>query len=142
MRSDNVAGRIDETHVEGNDVALSEEVGLAVGDGEAFLARTLARGLAGPHQDVHAEGAAIAGDDMGNAAPTVETVRLAAQCRANTDLPAPGLERRHLLGNLANGSQNEPPRQLGRGIGWCTRVRVRRYDDAKTRAGIDVNMRP
>src|SRR6516164_9697156 len=79
---------------------------------------------------------------MSNATPAVKTERLAAQCRANAGLPAPGLERRHLLGNLANGGQNESPRELGRGIGRCAGVHVRRYDDAKTRAGFDVDMRP
>src|SRR5262249_4086925 len=84
----------------------------------------------------------FASDDMGNGAPAVDTERLAAQGRANANLPAPGLERRHLLGDLANGGQNESPRELGRGIGRRAGVHVRRYDDAKARAGVDVDMRP
>src|SRR5262249_58491553 len=67
--------------------------------------------------------------------------RLSAQRRANADLPAPGLDRRHLLRELTCRGENEGEGELGRRVGRRAGVLARRHDDAEPRARRDIDVR-
>src|SRR5262245_59477199 len=108
--------------MQGDNIALREKSCLTVGHDEALLLGACAGDLARPHHDIHAEGSTVTGNHMRNSTPAVQPECLPAQRSAHTDLPASSLEGGHLLGNLASGSENEPPGQFRRGIGWCVGV--------------------
>ena len=104
--------------------------------------RALARRLARPDQHPHAERPAVAGHGRADPAVAVNAQRLAAQRVAD----ARSARRRacsdgHLLRQLALGGEDQPPGELGGGVGRRARVLVRRDDDAAPRAGLDVDVR-
>ena len=138
---DDAARRVDQAHVQRDDVAFLEERLLAARGGVAVGARLRQRRLARPHQHVHAERLAVARDDAADPAVAVDAERLAAQRAADADLPLAGLERRHLLRNLPHRREDQPPGQLGGRVGRRAGVLVRRHDDAEPRAGLDVDVR-
>src|SRR5206468_7755639 len=55
--------------------------------------------------------------------------------------PASGAKRRHLLGNLPHGGDDEPPRELRSSVGRAAGVLIRRYDHAATCTRVDVDVR-
>ena len=128
-------------HVQRDDVAVREERVLARGGSVAVRPRPRQRRLARPHQHRHAERLAVVGNDAADAPVAVDAERLAAQRVADADLPCAGLERGHLLRDLAHRREDQPPRQLGRRVGRRARMLARRDDDAEPRAGVDVDVR-
>ena len=137
-RRDDAARRIDQPHVQRDDVALGEERLLAGGDGEAVLLGARARRLARPHHDRHAERLGVVGDRAGDAPVAVEAERAAAQGVADADLPPAGLERGHLLRDLAHGREDQAPGQLRRRVG--RRVRHAGSDETMMPSLVQVSM--
>ncbi len=123
-----------------DDVRLSEERLLAGSGGVAVGARLRQRRLARPYQHVHAEGAAIACDHTADAAVAEDAERLVAHGRAHAALPMAGLERSHLLGDLAHRRQHQRPGQLGGGIGWRAGMLARRHHHAQPGAVGDIDV--
>src|SRR6185437_288306 len=73
--------------------------------------------------------------------PAVEPERLAAQRRAHAHLPMPGLERGHLLRQLAHRGEHQRPGELRRGVARRAGVLARGDDDAEPRARLGVDVR-
>src|SRR5439155_14373260 len=93
------------------------------------------RSLAPPSQHLHAEGLAVAGDDGTDPAVAVDAKRLPAQARPDgVRLPLPRTERSNLLSDAAQRGDDEPPGQLGRGVGRPAWRHVGRHDHAGPRA--------
>jgi hypothetical protein len=138
---DDAASGLDEAHVQRDDIALDEERGLARRHGVAVAAGALARVGACPHQHLHTERFAVAGDDTADPAVAVDPERLAPQRVADADLPCPCLYGGNLLRDLPHGCQDERPRQLGGGVRRRARVHVRGHDHAELGAGVDVDVR-
>jgi hypothetical protein len=90
--------------------------------------------------EVHAERLAIARNRRADAAIAENAECLVSQRGSHTDLPVAGLERCHLLRQLARGCENERPSELGSRIGRRAGVLARGHDDAQARAGFDVDM--
>ncbi len=122
-------------------VALGEERRLVGRRRVAVAARALERGLARPHENVHAEGLAVAGYHLADASVAVDAERLTAQPVADARLPVARLERLHLLRNLAHSGQHQCPGELRGGKRRRSRMLARRDDDAERGAGVDVDVR-
>src|SRR5581483_10763050 len=128
-------------HMQADDVALLEKRLLVRGRGVAFDARLYHRGLARKELNLHAEGLAVAGNDAADPAVTENAERLAAQSRADAELPMARLQRGHLLRNLPRGGEDQPPGQFRGGVARRAGVLAGRDDDAALRACIDVDVR-
>ena len=119
---DDAARGIDQAHVQRKHVASFEEIHFRacgfVSVGTRFRHGRLAR----PHQHVHAERLAVAGDD-------------------GADLPFAGFQRRHLLRNGAHRRQDQAPGEFGGRVRRRISVLARRHDDTEPGAGIDIDMR-
>ena len=124
-----------------NDVGVLVELGLGGCRGVAVGGGARTGRVACPDQDLHAEGAAVAGDYAADAAVAVNAERVAAQRVANADLPLAGLQRRHLLRDLPHRGEDQAERELGGGVGRGVRVLAGGDDDAEARAGLDVDVR-
>ena len=59
----------------------------------------------------------MVGDDPADPPVAVDAERLVAKRCPDAGLPAAGLQRRHLLGDLAHRGKHQPPGQLGGGVG-------------------------
>jgi hypothetical protein len=103
--------------------------------------RLLPRLLARPDEDLHAHRGADLRHLASDAAVAEDAEVLAAQRRADADLPLPRLHRRDVLRHLARRREDQRPGHLGRGVGRRTGVHVRADDDAVLRAGFDVDVR-
>ena len=77
--------------------------------GGVFLERALARGLTSPDEYIHAKGTTVTCYRVRDAAPAIQTERLASQRGANPDLPSPGLKCCRLLRYLTHGRENQCP---------------------------------
>ena len=101
-----MTGRRNEAHVQRDDVALFEKRFLAGRGGIAIGACLLERRRPRPYHHFHPEGFSVARNDAADPAIATDAERLVAQRVADADLPFAGLERRHLLGNLAHGGKH------------------------------------
>src|SRR5262249_8816157 len=99
------------------------------------------RFLARPGENVHAERLAVTSDRRADAAITEDAERLAAQSRADANLPLAGFERCHLLRKLTGAGEDERPGQLGCAVRRQAGMLARGYDDAEPCTGRDVDMR-
>src|SRR5579885_1234733 len=107
----------------------------------AVGARLVAAARPRPDQNIHAEGAAVAGDHTADTAIAVDAERLAAQRRADADLPSARLQRCHLLRNLAHRGKHQSPGEFRGGVGGRARMLARAENDAVARARLDIDMR-
>ena len=125
---DDVAGFLDQPHVKRQHVAALEERKLARGHEMAFGLGANHRVRPRPDHDIHAESLAVARDRRTDPAVAENAERLVAQGRADPDLPVAGLERGHLLGDLPERREDQPPGQFRGGIGRRAGMLARRHD--------------
>src|SRR5712692_7106216 len=140
-RGDDAARGVDQAHVQGDDVAFLEERGLAARGQVTVGAGALERRRARPYRDLHSERLAVAGNDAADPAIAEDAEGLAPQRCAHADLPAAGLERGHLLRDLAHRRQHQAPGQFRRRMGRGIEMQARGDDHAVPGAGVDVDVR-
>jgi hypothetical protein len=138
---DDVPRRRHQPHVQRDDIAGFKKFRLAAGRRVAIGARPRQRRIACPRHDIHTEGLAVTRDRRADAAIAKHAERFIAQGRADADLPFAGLERDHLLRQLARGCENERPGQFGGGVTRNACMLARRHDNGAARAGFDIDMR-
>src|SRR5262249_20005850 len=107
----------------------------------AVGARFLARSVAPPHQHLHAERLAVAGDDGAYASVAEDPQGLAAQRVADAGLPLTRLERFHLQRDVAHGGDDHAPGELGGRVRRHAEGLVRAQQHAEPRARVDVDVR-
>ena len=141
VRGDDAARRIDQPHVQRDDVAALEE---------CLLAR---RGRSRPRAPARAIAAApIPARSCRTPCRSRRPPRRSGRSRkCPSVLPRsvvptpicqlPALSDGHLLRDLAHGREDQAPGQLGGSIGRRSGMLARRHDDAEPRAGVDVDMR-
>ncbi len=146
---DQVARGLRQAQVHAQHVGAGEEL-LARGHGAVAVGRrALARLLRAPHRHLHAEGLAVAGHQLADAAVAPDAERLAAQRHAHAEvgrhgrglqarlLPRAVLEVGDVLRQAAHRGHDQRPRELGRRVG---RAHALGHGDAVRRAGIDVDV--
>src|SRR5271154_5232419 len=97
-------------------------------------------GGTGPDEDGHGEGDGVAGHQLGDAAVAVKTEGLAGQGGSDSHLPGARPERSHLLRDLAECGQDQPPGEFSGGYGGGVGVEIGGDDDPEPGAGVDVDV--
>src|SRR5439155_19169426 len=103
--------------------------------------RFLPRSFARPDEDAHAHGGADLRHLARDAAVAEDAEVLAAQRRADADLPLAGLERGHVLRNFARRGEDQRPGHLRGRVRRRAGVHVGAHGDAEPRAGVDIDVR-
>src|SRR5258706_237519 len=131
---------VGEAHMKRNDVAFLEERLLAARYGVTVRASARLRRFARPYQDFHAKGLSVSRHDGSDPAVAEYPQGLSAYRSADAGLPLSGLEGSHLLGDVAQGGDDQSPGQLCGGVGGHAEMLVRGQDDAEACAGIDIDV--
>src|SRR5665213_1032886 len=124
-----------------NDIGPFVERRLAGRDAVTVDCGACAGRLTRPDKNVHTEGATNARDHAADTSVAMNAERLAAQRVADTNLPLAGLQRRHLLWDVAHRSEDQAEGQLRRSVRRRISMLARRNDNAQPRARVDIDMR-